>query len=345
MSTITKVNVGGVDYDLGGGGGGTLVETTYAELKSLVESSGLIPGNRYRITDFVSTFDSTNTSPCKSANHQFDIVVTAATDSTLEGNAKAMPHEGDEYFAESNLYAWELKYSLENKTNNDLALDINGKGVILYMKDEFGNEANYDFKNLLWKITSDDAKFLEEGTTAYYYTFSNANESTITNPVDLSLSGQARDNRILYDKVIGAPIDAIVLLAIGTSVLAQPAILLNTITGIAFIAVSSMLVSSISYNKIQGVMVVPLEIDSSFQWNNINGGLKISSESFTEMGAFYKSLVLGNNNPCSSLIIDGDSLSIDRGILIVDSTAHLSDSIKCKVAVMSDQINYFPATQ
>ena len=152
MATLTKVSVNGQVYDLGGGGGGTLVETTYAEMTSLVESSGLIPGNRYRITDFVSMFDGGNTDPYKSANHQFDIVVTAATNSALEGNAKAMPHEGDEYFAECNLYAWELKYSLENTTNSGLAWDVNGKGVILYMKDEFGNEANYDFKNLFTAV-------------------------------------------------------------------------------------------------------------------------------------------------------------------------------------------------
>lgn len=185
---------------------------------------------------------------------------------------------------------------------------------------------------------------MEEGTTAYYYTFSKVDKSTITNPVDLSLSGQARDNRILYDDVVGAPINAIVLLAIGTSALAKPAILSNTITGIAFIAVSSMLIPSISHNKIQGIMVSHLEIDSSFLFNNINGGLRISSGSFTEMGSFCRSLVLGNNNPCSTLYIDGDSVSIDRGLLIMGKPSHLADSIEYKGAVLSDQINYFPAT-
>lgn len=345
MSTITKVNVGGVDYDLGGGGGGTLVETTYAELKSLVESSGLIPGNRYRITDFVSMFDETKSYPYKSANHQFDIVVTAATNSALEGNAKAMPHEGDDYFVESNLYAWELKYSLENTTNSGLAWDGNGKGVIHYMKDEFGNEANYDFKNLLWEITSDDAKFLEEGTTAYYYTFSKVDKSTITNPVDSSLSGDARENKIIYADIVGGPINAIVLLTIGTYGASQHTILFNTIVGKAFIAVSGMLAAAITHNRIQGIMASHLEIGLSFYWNNINGGLEISSESFTNMGEFRSSLVLGNYNPCPTLYIDSDSVSIDRGLLIMERSSHLADSIKCKGAVLSDQINYFPATQ
>ena len=46
-----------------------------------------------------------------------------------------------------NMNAWELKYCLDNdKTLFDWA-DTNGKGVIYYMKDEFNNEAPYDFKN------------------------------------------------------------------------------------------------------------------------------------------------------------------------------------------------------
>ena len=96
MSKITKINVGGTDYEIGGSGGGVMTEISYSDLKSLAESSGLIPGNKYRITDYVTTVDSTKTYPYKSAEHPFDIVVTAITDSALDANAKAMPHEGDE---------------------------------------------------------------------------------------------------------------------------------------------------------------------------------------------------------------------------------------------------------
>lgn len=50
-----------------------------------------------------------------------------------------------------NMNAWELKYCLDNdKALFDWA-DTNGKGVIYYMKDEYGNEAPYDFKNVQFK--------------------------------------------------------------------------------------------------------------------------------------------------------------------------------------------------
>ena len=47
-----------------------------------------------------------------------------------------------------NLNAWELKYCLDNDKELFAWADTNGKGVIYYMKDEFGNEAPYDFKNV-----------------------------------------------------------------------------------------------------------------------------------------------------------------------------------------------------
>ena len=56
------------------------------------------------------------------------------------------------------LESWDIKYCLDNnKTRFKFADTENGKGVIYYMKDEFGNEAPYDFKNVQfkrYKITS-----------------------------------------------------------------------------------------------------------------------------------------------------------------------------------------------
>ena len=49
------------------------------------------------------------------------------------------------------LYTWELKYTLDNDFNKFDWADSNGKGVIYYMKDEYGNEAPYDFKNVKFK--------------------------------------------------------------------------------------------------------------------------------------------------------------------------------------------------
>lgn len=50
------------------------------------------------------------------------------------------------------LESWEIKYCLDNdKTRFQWADEVSGKGVVWYMKDEFGNEAFYDFKNVQFK--------------------------------------------------------------------------------------------------------------------------------------------------------------------------------------------------
>lgn len=181
MSTITKVNVGGVDYDLGGSGGGTLVETTYEQLKELVDASGLIPGNRYRITDFVSIFNSA----VKSANHPFDLIVTAYSTNKFYPKAQAMLHEGDDYFANSDLSKWEIWYDFNNDTSKyAFANNSTGKGFIYRMIDENNNDVNYDFKNLLVTVTPNwfQSAFESNEGEAYFYTFSYAEGST---PSDL----------------------------------------------------------------------------------------------------------------------------------------------------------------
>lgn len=126
-----------------------MVSTTYDEIKSLRDQSKLKSGQFYRITDYVTTSTQENT---RSAGHAFDVIVIATDVDTLNENAKAIKHEGDTYFADCNLDAWEIKYDLDNNTNKYAWADkTNGKGVIFHMKDEWNNECPYDFKNIQFK--------------------------------------------------------------------------------------------------------------------------------------------------------------------------------------------------
>ena len=86
----------------------------YAELKELRDNNKLVPGTQYRITNYICTTTEKNT---RSAGNQFDIIVTADSNNVLNENARAIQHDGDEYFLNSNLAAWELKYCLNNDTN------------------------------------------------------------------------------------------------------------------------------------------------------------------------------------------------------------------------------------
>lgn len=126
-----------------------MVELTYSELKTLRDSSNLIPGQQYRITDYVTKTIQGGT---ESAGHQFDIIVTALSENTLSENASAIQHENDTYFINNDLSAWKLKYKLENDDVNYCWVDsVNGKGVIYEMTDEFNNTLPYDFKNIMFK--------------------------------------------------------------------------------------------------------------------------------------------------------------------------------------------------
>ena len=132
-----------------------IIPIQYSALVTLVSNSKLVPGQQYRITDYVTTTVQNDT---QSANHAFDVIVTADDVNKLNENARAIQHSGDTYFNGQNLNVWQIKYSLTNDTNRFAWADsTNGKGVIYWMKDEYDNECGYDFKNIqmkYYKITA-----------------------------------------------------------------------------------------------------------------------------------------------------------------------------------------------
>ena len=133
---------------------------TWDTLRAIRNNSGLTPGMQYRIIDYTTTTSQANT---QSAGHQFDIIVTADNEYTLNENARAVRHKGDTYFSGSSLESWEIKYDIDNDTSKYAWANSGstGRGVIYYMKDEWNNECPYDFKNI---------QYLYSGST-YYYTF------------------------------------------------------------------------------------------------------------------------------------------------------------------------------
>lgn len=145
------------------------IPITHDALVALRDNGELVPGQLYRITDYDCTTAQEDT---QSANHQFDIIVTADSESTLNENARAVKHDGSAYFANSNLAAWELKYCLDNDTDRFAWADsLYGKGVIFYMKDEWNNECPYDFKNILFKRKLTNGEYDPNGKDTWVYTF------------------------------------------------------------------------------------------------------------------------------------------------------------------------------
>ena len=126
-----------------------LVKVTWAQLKALRDASGLVPGCWYRITDYTCT---TTQEETQSAGNVYDILVLATDTGSLSEQARAIRHEGDTYFAKSNLDAWQVWYCLDNDAHRFLWADTtNGKGVVYRLIDEFGNDCPYDFKSIQFK--------------------------------------------------------------------------------------------------------------------------------------------------------------------------------------------------
>ena len=166
---------------------------TYENLVKLVKQSKLRWGMLYRLTNYQATVNSelVNASTRlqvvdsgQNTNHGFDIILRATSNNTLNENCRFMKSVNSDYFEDCALESWEGKYSLKNDHTRFEWADENGFGVIYYMKDNFGNEAHYDFKNIVF---GDDKLF----------TF---NPSDVVR--DGSITGEAKNNVInpYYDQ-------------------------------------------------------------------------------------------------------------------------------------------------
>lgn len=121
------------EYPLGGSSEGgvaeLMVSTTYADLVALRDAGNLVPGMKYRITDYETI---TTKEGSQSAGHPFDIIVTALDNKTISENASAIQsaRDTDGYFAQANLKAWQLKYALDN---TDGRFDFVPRDIPAYM--------------------------------------------------------------------------------------------------------------------------------------------------------------------------------------------------------------------
>ena len=141
----------------------TTRNVTYAQLSTIVSGGTLVKGQKYRITDYATTTATANTS---AAGHAFDLVVTATSESTLDSMAQAVNHipaQGEtDYFAiaGADLTKWQVWYDIDNDTTKYAWAKTTangGKGVIYRMVDEFGNDCPYDFKNIMFTVSGQQA--------------------------------------------------------------------------------------------------------------------------------------------------------------------------------------------
>lgn len=85
---------------------------TYSELKDLIWDDALIPGNYYRITDYITKACGGNV---ESKELKFDVLVQAATNSAIYEDARALRTEtGDNLPYSVKPEYWKLKYTIDN---------------------------------------------------------------------------------------------------------------------------------------------------------------------------------------------------------------------------------------
>lgn len=167
---------------MGSNSGGNYTATTYSQMVSMCNDSTLEPGMKYRITDYVTMCNTSGSDTgitTESAGFPFDLIVTATSTSTLCETAVAIHNASDTHFTNANLSAWTIRYDINNDTDKYQWATSAGKGVIYYMRDEFGNEAPYDFKNIMFTSSSSISQVgIVSGTR--YYTFGGATDCSLT---------------------------------------------------------------------------------------------------------------------------------------------------------------------
>lgn len=183
-----------------------IVDITYEELVTLIDSTSLSTTTRYRITDFQNEWELTTEEDVIDEDEQavdengdplwqdedetipviavykntHPLIVSAITTSKLASTGTF--DDNREWKVEYDpSYNETLSVNRYDESGNFIeTVELAAKGRITRLTDEKGNSCNYDFKHLRFKIT-------EDGVDKWIYTFRNGEE-------DLSLTDTCKNN-------------------------------------------------------------------------------------------------------------------------------------------------------
>lgn len=183
-----------------------IVDITYEELVTLIDSTSLSTATRYRITDFQNEWELTTEEDVINEDEQavdengdplwqdedetipviavhkntHPLIVSAITTSKLASTGTF--DDNREWKVEYDpSYNETLSVNRYDESGNFIeTVELAAKGRITKLTDEKGNSCNYDFKHLRFKIT-------EDGVDKWIYTFRNGEE-------DLSLTDTCKNN-------------------------------------------------------------------------------------------------------------------------------------------------------
>lgn len=183
-----------------------IVDITYEELVTLIDSTSLSTATRYRITDFQNEWELTTEEDVIDEDEQavdengdplwqdedetipviavhkntHPLIVSAITTSKL-ASAGTFDDNREWKVEYDPSYNETLSVNRYDESGNFIeTVELAAKGRITRLTDEKGNSCNYDFKHLRFKIT-------EDGVDKWIYTFRNGEE-------DLSLTDTCKNN-------------------------------------------------------------------------------------------------------------------------------------------------------
>ena len=173
-----------IDHIIARYGIDTSIHLNFEDFAELMDSGELVPEQVYTIDDFqnewdiVDYLDGSDEAETEDEEDEgdtrinvFPLRVKAFSENSIYSNAEFVNHP-----------EWTLVYDpmyrdeLCTSYMDDEAIQITAKGRIIWMKDEYGNSLNYDFKHLT---------FYDEEKKSWFYTFSddNGNDKSITGSI------------------------------------------------------------------------------------------------------------------------------------------------------------------
>lgn len=170
----TYISVGGVQEDI-----------TYSELVSAIGSSSLVPGLRYRITDYATTHYIVSSAGVQDINDIITadvepLVVTAISANEISSVAYSQLYPQDIIHYDWNPANWLIdasfadltSYDYVDKTGNGSVIITGFKGVITFRHDTLqDNYTGYDFRGARFKRMLMDASAWLVGTTYSKFEF------------------------------------------------------------------------------------------------------------------------------------------------------------------------------
>ena len=172
---------------------------TYDELLTKISNKELVKDIEYTFTYTYVPASSTYSY----GNHPFDLTVKATSNNTLSSTAKASKISGTQYYANSDLDSWIIYFT----TSRYSWVGEGSTGTIYYLKDEWDNVANFDFKNilvngeyLLQDINGDDMS-VSQLSLCRDNRLTGANASTLTALNNIHLKQLEADNEVKYNNI------------------------------------------------------------------------------------------------------------------------------------------------